>query len=175
MIERLHVASLVFGGQHVQKVPQWYGETVGFWDGDTLVAWTANVQGWTQHTLFEFSDRFEAVETFRPVRDAKGRFAGLDHEAVWYDPEAFVQPLRVRDRFLRRAAANDPQARYTFIECLSNIRNVDGRPKQLTKDDPEYIDYYARPWAQTWEKAFEQGWDKGASEGVPADVLDLFK
>ena len=166
---------VLIGRQHVQKVPQWYGETVGFWDGDTLVTWTANVQGWTQHTLFEFSNRFEAVETYRPVRDAKGRFAGLDHEAVWYDPEAFVQPLRVRDRFLRRAAADDPQARYTFIECLSNIRNVDGRPKQLTQGDPDYIDYYGRPWAQTWEKAFEQGWDKGKSDKVPADVLDLFK
>ena len=166
---------VLIGRQHVQKVPQWYGETVGFWDGDTLVTWTANVQGWTQHTLFEFSNRFEAVETYRPVRDAKGRFAGLEHEAVWYDPEAFVQPLRVRDRFLRRAAADDPQARYTFIECLSNIRNVDGRPKQLTQGDPDYIDYYGRPWAQTWEKAFEQGWDKGKSDKVPADVLDLFK
>ena len=81
----------------------------------------------------------------------------------------------MRDRFLRRAAADDPQARYTFIECLSNIRNVDGRPKQLTQGDPDYIDYYGRPWAQTWEKAFEQGWDKGKSDKVPADVLDLFK
>ena len=166
---------VLIGRQHVQKVPQWYGETVGFWDGQTLVTWTANVQGWTQHTLFEFSNHFEAVETFKPVRDAKGRFAGLEHEAVWYDPEAYVQPLRVHDRFLRRARADDPQARYTFIECLSNIRNVDGRPKQMTNADPDYIDYYGRPWAQTWEKAFEQGWEKDAPDKAPADVLDLFK
>ena len=45
---------ILIGREHVQKVPQWYGETVGFWDGDTLVSWTANVQGWTQHTMFEF-------------------------------------------------------------------------------------------------------------------------
>ena len=39
--------------QHVQKVPQWYGETIGFWDGTTLVAWTAKVQGWTlTHSMF---------------------------------------------------------------------------------------------------------------------------
>ena len=166
---------VLIGRQHVQKVPQWYGETVGFWDGDTLIAWTANVQAWTQHTMFEFSGRFETVETYKPVYDAQRRFAGLDHEAVWYDPDAFVQPLRVRDRFLRRAGGDDPQARFTFIECLSNIRNVDGRPKQLTRSDPDYIDYYARPWAQNWQKWFEQGWDKGSSEKVPEDVLDLFK
>ena len=166
---------VLIGRQHVQKVPQWYGETVGFWDGQALITWTANVQAWTQHTMFEFSSRFETVETFKPVYYADGRFAGLDHEAVWYDPDAFVQPRRVRDRFLRRAPADDPQARFTFIECLSNIKDVDGRPKQLTKDDPDYVDYYGRPWAQTWETWFEQGWDKGASEKVPKDVLDLFK
>ena len=36
---------VLIGKEHVQKVPQWYGETVGFWDGTTLVTWTANVQG----------------------------------------------------------------------------------------------------------------------------------
>ena len=166
---------VLIGRRHVQKVPQWLGETVGFWDGDTLVAWTANVQAWTQHTMFEFSNRFEAVETFKPVYDAHHHFMGLDTEAVWYDPDAFVQPLRVKDRYLRRAKAGDPDARYTFIECLSNIKNVGGRPKQLTADDPNYVDYYGRPWAKNWEKWFEQGWDKPSSEQVPADVLNSLK
>jgi hypothetical protein len=166
---------VLIGRHHVQKVPQWYGETVGFWDRDTLVTWTANVQAWTQHTMFEVSGKFEAVETFRPAHDARGRFVGIDHEAVWYDPEAFAQPLRVHDRFLRRAKAGDPEARFTFIECLSNIRNVKGRPEQRTRADPDFIDYYGRPWAQNWEEWFEQGWDKAASGAVPADVLDLFK
>jgi hypothetical protein len=166
---------VLIGRQHVQKVPQWYGETVGFWDGDTLISWTANVQGWTQHTLFEFSDKMETVETFKPLYDASHRFIGIDHEAIWYDPDSLVQPVRVRDRFLRRAEAGDANARYTFIECLSNIKNVNGRPVQLTKDNPDFIDYYGRPWAQNWEKWFEQGWEKPDDEAVPKDVLDLFK
>ena len=166
---------VLIGRHHVQKVPQWLGETVGFWDGDTLVAWTAHVQPWTQHTMFEFSSRFEAVETFKPVYDAHHHFMGLDTEAVWYDPQAFAQPLRVKDRYLRRATAGDPDARFTFIECLSNIKDVNGRPKQLTSDDPNYVDYYGRPWAKNWEKWFEQGWDKPSSETVPADVLNSLK
>ena len=124
--------------QHVQKVPQWYGETIAFWDGDTLVGWTANVQGWSHHTLFEFSNNMEAVETFKPMYDAEHHFIGLDHEVVWYDPDSLVQPVRLRDRFLRRAVAGDPNARFSFIECLSNIKNVNGRPVQLTKGDPDY-------------------------------------
>src|ERR1700746_783679 len=59
---------VLIGKQHVQNVPQWYGETVSFWDGTTLVTWTANVQAWTlSHSMFEYSDQLETVETYAPV------------------------------------------------------------------------------------------------------------
>ena len=53
-------------------VPQWYGDTIGFWDGDALIAWTANVQAWTQHTSWEFSYEIEAIEIFTPARGDDG-------------------------------------------------------------------------------------------------------
>src|SRR6187402_348382 len=106
--------------EHVQKVPQWYGEMIGFWDGTTLVAHTANIQGWTlTHSMFETSDKLETVETFKPAYDATGKFVGLDHETIFYDPDAFVQPLRASYRFARRATPDDPTRRYTYIECVS--------------------------------------------------------
>src|SRR5207253_11080702 len=86
---------VLIGKEHVQKVPQWYGETVGFWDGTTLITWTANVQGWTlSHSMFEFSDKLETIETYAPVSN-NGLLVRLDHEAVLYDPEAFVAPLHL--------------------------------------------------------------------------------
>jgi hypothetical protein len=169
------VREVLIGRQHVQKVPQWYGETVGFWDGETLVMWTANVQGWTQHTMFEYSSKLESVETVKPLYGEDHKLLALQHEAVWYDPEAFVQPLRARERFVQRAAAGDPTARHTFIECLSNIKDVNGKPQQLTKADPAFIDYYGRPWAQNWERWFEQGWEKPDDTGGLKDVLDSLK
>ena len=169
------VRQVLIGREHVQKVPQWYGETVGFWDGDTLVAWTANVQAWTQHTMFEFSNKMQTVEVFKPWKDASGKFMGIDEEVVFYDEDAFAQPLVLHDRFRRLAQDNDPKTRFTFIECLGNIKNVNGRPKQLTSADPEFIDYYGRPWAQVWEKAFEKGWDKPTTSDIPQDVLDSLK
>jgi hypothetical protein len=161
--------------QHVQRVPQWYGETIGFWDGTTLVTWTANIQGWTlTHSMFETSDKLETIETFKPALDSSGRFIGLDHEAIFYDPEAFVAPVRATYRFARQATPDDPNRRYTFIECLSNIQNVNGRPTQLTAADPRFVDYYGRPWAKNWEKYFEVGWEKPDAE-LPAEILDIFK
>jgi hypothetical protein len=161
---------------HVQKIPQWWGETIGFWDGTTLVTWTANIQGWTlTHSMFETSDKLETVETFKPALDASGKFIGLDHETIFYDPDAFVAPVRASYRFARRATTDDPNRRYTYIECLSNIVDVDGRPTQLAPTDPRFVDYYGRPWAKDWEKYFEKGWDKPDDDVLPKEVLDIFK
>ena len=118
----------------MQKVPQWYGETIGFWDGTTLVTWTANVQGWTlTHSMFEFSDKMETVETFKPTTDAAGKFTGISHETIFYDPDAFVAPVRATMLIRQVATPDDPERRYTFVECLSNIDNTNGRPGQLPR------------------------------------------
>jgi len=159
---------------HVEKGPQWYGETIGFWDGTTLVAWTANVQDWWFHTMFEYSDKMEAVQTLKPAFDASGAFVGLDEEVVFYDPVALLQPVYVTYRYKRAAILNSDR-RYNYNGCLSNIKDVSGRPKQLTEVDPRYVDYYGRPWAKNWEKYFEVGWDKPQDGGVPRDILDTLK
>ena len=162
--------------QHVQRVPQWFGETIGFWDGTTLITHTANVQGWTlTHSMFEHSDKMETVEIWKPAVDASGKFVGLDHEAIFYDPDAFVAPVRATYRFARRATVEDQNRRYTYIECLSNIYNTDGRPTQLTNADPRFVDYYGRPWARNWEKYFEAGWEKPGEGDLPKEILDIFK
>jgi len=164
---------VLIGRSHVQQVPQWYGETVGFWNGTTLVAWTANVQGWTlSHSMFEYSDSLETIDVFTPRYDNNGAFAGLSLDTTFYDPQAFVAPLHNVMSFNRVSRLDDPTRRYTYIECLSNLRNVNGRPSQLTSSDPRFIDYYGRPWAQNWEKYFEVGWDR-PDEDLPAAVLDI--
>ena len=166
---------VMVGKQHVQKVPQWYGETIGFWDGTTLVTWTANIQAWQlSHAMFETSDKLQTIETFKPALDASGKFIGLDHETIFYDPDAFITPVRASFRFARRATPDDPDRRYNFIECLSNIFNTDGRPKQTTASDPRFVDYYGRPWAKNWEQHFEKGWEKPQDE-LPSAITDIFK
>ena len=153
---------ILVGRKHVQQVPQWFGETVGFWNGNTLVAWTANVQAWTlSHSMFEYSDKLETIEVFRPSADG----AAIMVETTFYDPEAFVRPLHMVTPWERQAAPDDPETRFTFVECRVQstiVNGTDGRPTQLTPVDDGYIDYFGRPWAQNWEKYFEQGWQKPA-------------
>ncbi len=108
--------------------------------------------------MFENSGKMETVEIWKPVNDASGEVSvGLDQETIFYDPEAFVQPLRATYRYRRIATLDSPTRRFTYIECLSNIKDINGRATQLTSDDPDYVDYYGRPWAQDWEKYFEKG------------------
>ena len=151
---------VLIGRQHVQKVPQWFGETVGFWNGSTLVAWTKNVQGWTlSHSMFEFSNQMQVIETFTPAADGRT----LTVEATFYDPDAFVRPVRTVTPWQRTLPLNDANQRFTFVECRVQstiVNGPDGRPTQLSFVDPGFIDYFGRPWAQNWEEHFEKGWQK---------------
>ena len=150
---------VLIGRSHVQQVPQWYGETVGFWNGDTLVAWTSNVQGWTlSHSMFEYSSEMQTIEVFRPTGDGM-----ITVETTFYDPEAFTRPLHTVTPWERTAGLDDPNARHTFVECRVQstiVNGPDGRPSQLTFLDEGYVDYFGRPWAQNWEEHFEAGWEK---------------
>ncbi len=76
-------------------VPRWYGETIGFWDGDALITWTSNIQGWKVHGNPEFSSKLQTIEIYTPNRDAAGNVIGLNHEGIFYDPEALVEPIRM--------------------------------------------------------------------------------
>jgi hypothetical protein len=140
-------------------VPRWYGETIGFWDHDALITWTSNIQGWTAHGVFEFSSKMQTVEIYTPIRNKKGRITGLNHEAVFYDPEALVEPIRIVRNFERTGSFKDSDP-YTFIECIPTILPVKGHATAVSPGQTieyEVPDFYGRPWAQIWEKYHEQG------------------
>ena len=150
---------ILVGKTHVMKVPQWYGETVGFWNGNTLVAWTANVQGWTlSHSMFEYSSDLETIETFTPSADGKT----ITVDTTFYDPQAFVRPLHAVTPWQLRSGPDDPDWRFNFVECRVQstiVNGPDGKPTELIPGEPGFIDYFGRPWAQNWEEHFEKGWN----------------
>jgi hypothetical protein len=154
-------------------VPRWYGETIGFWDKDALITWTSNVQGWTVHGAFEYSNKLQTIEIYTPNRDAKGNFSGLNHEAIFYDPEALVEPIRIV-RNLVKQSGFEQGAPYMFIECVQTRFPMNGRAEGKSPGDVieyEVPDMYGRPWAHIWEKYFEQGMERPQG----ADVFDFSK
>jgi len=140
-------------------VPQWYGETIGFWDGDSLITWTSNIQGWKVHGGMEFSSKLQVIEIYTANRDASGQVYGLNQEGFFYDPEALVEPIRIV-RNLERQSGLDEGAPYQFIECVQSIFNIDGVATPVAPDKViEYTvpDIYGRPWSKNWKKYHEEG------------------
>lgn len=150
-------------------VPRWYGETVGFWDGDVLITWTSNIQGWKAHSAFEFSSKMQTIEIYTPNRDEAGNFTGLNHEAIFYDPEALVEPLRIVRNLNKINQFDDADATpYPFIECIQNIFPVEGRAQPFSPGQQvPYVlpDMYGRPWDTIWHDNLEQGMQREAEGG----------
>ncbi|MGD8808362.1 MAG: hypothetical protein PVG24_02095 [Gammaproteobacteria bacterium] len=159
---------ILIGQEHTTLISQWYGETVGFWDDETLVAWTKNVQGWwMSHALPEFSSDFEAIEVY--TRDAQN---DLHLEVTMYDPEAFVAPLRLEVIYTWRAGP-ESDMRYQWKECQQTLFNVDGRLQPVrpgTVIEYRVPDWYDRPWARVWERYFEEGMERPETE---QDIFDF--
>ena len=156
-----------------EAVPRWYGETVGFWDGDILITWTSNIQGWKAHSAFEFSSQMQTIEIYTPNRDADGNFLGLNHESILYDPESFVEPVRIVRNMNKVNEFTDPDLQpIVFIECFQNIFPVDGNAVPIpagTVIEYEVPDMYGPPWDKIWRDAFEQD-----MSGSGDDLEDLF-
>ena len=116
----------------------------------------------------------QTIEIYTPNRDASGKFVGIDHEAIFYDPEALVEPVRITQNWDEGPRLNDgdpyPYHRLRAAE-LSGRRLHDagaaGTTFQYTVPD-----IYGRPWAQTWEKYHEKGMERPKSEGPLRPVME---
>ena len=93
-----------------------------------------------------------------PRRDSQGTLLGLEHETVFYDDEALVQPLRAV-RFLARQGNLNDVPPNNLMHCNQTFFVVGGRATPLvpgTEIEYKVEDLYGRPWAAIWEEHFEQ-------------------
>jgi hypothetical protein len=157
-------------------VPQWFGESIGFWDGEALISWTSNIQGWISHGASEFSNKLQSIEIYTPRKDAAGKLIGIRHETVLYDPEAYVDPVRIIQTWTRLGRLNE-NTPLTAMECVPHIFPVNGTATPQTPGATfEYSlpDIYGRPWAQIWERYHEQGMQRPAEDDLfsfPANAV----
>jgi hypothetical protein len=151
-------------------VPRWYGETIGFWDGDVLITWTSNIQGWKVHGNPEFSSKLQTIEIYTPNRDAAGKVIGFNQEGIFYDPEALVEPIRIV-RNLDRISGLEEGDPFQFIECVPQMFTIEGRATPVSPGaviEYRVPDMYGRPWAENWREHHEQGMQ-------PPEAEDIFK
>ena len=113
--------------------PSWYGESVGHYEGDTLVVDTIGInnQTWVDNYRTPHTDKLHVIERFRMVDGGKTLQVDLHVE----DPGAFTTPWNAVQRYRRSEIA--PIAESFCAEGNFNYFNHDVEPIP-TADRPDF-------------------------------------
>jgi hypothetical protein len=136
----------VFIGQEHKNVTgthSWYGDIVGFWDGDKLVTNTvdllpADFTRWAPMT----SNQFESVEVWELKQYPDG-IERLEVQVTFYDSFAFRKPVNAVYAFRRAPQLEEAGYRVVHWECeLTNnaYRTEDGGTDYRLPGDEGFVD-----------------------------------
>jgi hypothetical protein len=129
------VRHVYLNARHSQNPkPSWYGESVGHYEGDTLVVDTIGITArapidnyHTPHT-----DQLHVVERYRVVDDGKALQVDLTIE----DPGTFNEPWKARQRYSRTMQGPLPEVKCSENnDDFFNLRGFVGSP---TADKPDF-------------------------------------
>jgi hypothetical protein len=125
---------------------KWHGESIGFWNGDTLIVHTNQIRGW-KGGVSEFSDKLETVERYRRVGNR------IEGDMTLYDADVLVRPVNSRMRY-----ELDPETRPELRPLYNTCTDTNGPSSKVFMDergilnerlpgDPLYWDTTdQRPW-----------------------------
>ncbi len=129
--------------------PMWFGDSIGFWDGPTLVIHTNNIKAnLYQREQPAHSDQLETVEEWTEIRDGL-----MEVKISLYDPEALLEPHH-SIRYYRNIDDQDGALRVLHWSCAENqpvVRTAEGgstfgvlpgQEEQLDLTDPETWLYF---------------------------------
>jgi hypothetical protein len=133
------VRQILLNRQHSENVkPSWFGESVGHYEGDTLVVDTVGINDKTyiDHYRTPHTDKLHVVERFRLVDNGMTLEANVHVE----DTGAFTTPWNAIQRFRRteRDATQSPTGTIGEYYCAEN-------PTEPFPQDPEQIPHADKP------------------------------
>jgi hypothetical protein len=111
-------------------VDSWMGQSVGHWEGNTLVVDTT---GMTDSTWFDrsgnyHSDKLHVVERFtRTSPDV------MQYEATMTDPDVFTRPWKIAMPLYRRQEKNAQLLEFKCVEFVEELMYGQWRKKPLSK------------------------------------------
>ena len=139
------VRRIYIGEEHknLTGTHSWFGDIVGFWDGDRLVTHTVDLlpvdfTRWAPMT----SNQFESVEVWEMHSYPDGT-ERLEVQVTFYDSHAFVKPVNAVYAYRRATVLEEAGHRVQHWECeLSNNAYMDasGGTDYRLPGDEGYID-----------------------------------
>jgi hypothetical protein len=114
-------------------VDTWMGQSVGRWEGDTLVV---DVTGFNDQTWFDRAGNFHSealhvVERYTPVRADV-----LDYQVTIEDPKVFTRPWKIQLPLYRRQEANAQLLEFKCVEFVEEL--LYGHLRKKTPDEKPF-------------------------------------
>jgi len=110
------------GREHRKGIPTWFGDSVGHWEGDTLVIDTVNFNGKTRLDTIghPHSDQLHLVQRF-----SRPDLGHISYEVIVEDPKTFTKPFTNKRTFTLR-----PDWEMMEYSCEENNKSLwEGRIK----------------------------------------------
>ena len=111
-------------------VDSWMGQSVGRWEGDTLVVDVTSLfeESWFDRAGNYHSDALHVVERYTPVdRDH------LNYEATIEDPKVFTRPWKISMPLYRRVEKDAQLMEFKCVEFVEELMYGHLRKEQLAK------------------------------------------
>jgi hypothetical protein len=129
---------LTDGRGHVpddKSIPLWLGDSIGFWDGDTLVVHTNHVKaGQYQRGNPDYSFKTSTVERIKKTSDDV-----IEDRITVYDPDSLTKPFHAI--FHYKKLKGDFRVNYASCEENNNTYlQDDGTPNERISGDKGYKD-----------------------------------
>jgi hypothetical protein len=122
-----------------EAYPLFDGDSIGFWDGDTLVIHTINVKPgmWTRSRPW-YSDKMETVELVKKLPDGR-----IETHMTAYDPESLQKPWHLLWRSGKVDTSKVEDLRINMWACTENNNQhetADGTTRPTLPGEPGYKD-----------------------------------
>ena len=116
----------------------WLGDSIGFWDGDTLVTWTMGVKAADYLRGYpDNSAALESVEVWQRLKGTAGKPDRIVVQATMYDRVGLTAPWNVATSYLK--ADYEHRIRYWDCALTSNdVRDSNGRTTSVLPGEPGY-------------------------------------
>ena len=120
----------ISAGQREYSHPQWMGNSVGRWEGDTLVVETTGFRPEQSWFAFLMSDQLRITERFKLIADDEILYSYTIH-----DPEIYTEPVTVEKNIVQRAEGEHVfeyachEGNYSFPSILAGARRLEQEEK----------------------------------------------
>lgn len=125
---------------------KWHGESIGFWNRDSLIVHTNQIRGW-KGGLTEFTDNLETVERYRRVGNM------IEGEITLYDPDVLARPVNAKVKF-----EIDPETRPELRPLYNTCSDTNGPSAKVFMDDHGKLNERTAGDALYWDATDPRPW-----------------